>query len=217
MRTFLIILLSVIGFSCKTSQYLSDPIKNIPNIGLQTNLKSNGILVATDSNLKIDTFYFENCLKGLKLNLEQESKIKITDEIYFVKCPNTAILTELKAKYNVDGLLLLTKLSVEKESFDVASGKFQYMDNRMSEPYFQVSKISIPRTNLNLQIISQWEYHDFVAGMSYKFKVSNDKVFELEQQVKDIDSFIKENYELLDSLFYQNGSITAHNLVGREN
>lgn len=216
MRTFLIILLSVIGFCCKTNHYLSEPIKSIPNIRLQTNLKSNGILVATDSNLKIDTFYFENCLKGLKLNLKQESEIRITDEIYFVKCPNTAILTELKVKYNVVGLLLLTKLSVEKKSFDVASGKFQYMDNRMPEPYYKVYKISIPRTNLNVQIISQWEYHDFDTGRSYKFKVSNDKVFELEQQVKDIDSFIEENYELLDPMFYQNGSITAH-LICREN
>ena len=111
----------------------------------------------------------------------------------------------------------MTKLSVEKECVDVASGKFQYLDNRMPEPDCKVSKISILRTNLNVQIISQWEYHDFDTGRSYQFKVSNDKVFELEQQVKDLDSFIKENYELLDPLFFENGSITAHNLVGREN
>ncbi len=217
MRIFLIILLSVIGFSCKTNHYLSKPIKGIPNICLQTNLKSNGILVATDSNLKIDTLYIENCFKGLRLNLKKESGIRITDRIYFVKCLNAAVFKELKAKYNVGGLLLLKKLSVEKESFDVASGKFKYVDNRMPEPYFQVSKISIPRTNLSVQIISQWEYHDFDTDSSYKFEVSNDRVWKLEQQVTDIDSFIDANYELLDPLFYQNGSITAYNLVGREN
>lgn len=185
MRTFLIILLSVIGFSCKTYHYLSVPIKSIPNIGLQTNLKSNGILIASDCNLKTDTAYFETCLKGLRLNVEAKSEIKIIDELFFLKCPNTVILRELKAKYTVDGLLLLTKLNIQKKFFDVPSGKFAYTDNFMPEPWLQITWISIPWTNVYVKITSQWEYHDFTTGKSYMFRVKNDKVLELGQYVTD--------------------------------
>ena len=115
MKTFLIMLLLVNGTSCKTNHYLSAPIKSIPNIGLQNNLKSNNILIASDSNLKVDTASFENCLKGLRLNVEAKSEIKIIDEIFFIKPLNTNIMNELKAKYNVDGLLLLTNLNVQKK------------------------------------------------------------------------------------------------------
>jgi len=214
MRIFLIILITVVCFSCKTTHYLSDPIKSIPTIGLQTNLKSNGILIASDSNLKTDTAFFESCLEGLRLNVEAKSDIKIIDEIYFLKCPNAAILTELKTKYNIDGLLLLTKLNVQKKCFDVPSGTFEYMDNRMPEPYLQITKTNILWTNMDIKITSHWEYYDFVTGKSYMFSVKNDRVLELGQYVTDMDSFIGENFKLLDPLFYLNGSITASNLIG---
>jgi len=217
MRTYLIILLIIIGLSCKTNYYLGTPIKSIPNIGLQTNLKSNGILIASDANLETDTAYFEKCLQSLRLYVETKSEIKIIDEILFRKCPNIAILTELKAKYNVDGLLLLTSLNVQKNCFDVPSGKFEYMDNRMPEPYLRVTKESITWTNVSVKITSHWEYHDFTTGKSYMFSIKNDEVLELGQHVSYLDSFIENNFELLDPLFYQNGSITASNLIGQNN
>jgi hypothetical protein len=214
MRTFLIILLSIIGISCKTNYYLSDPIKSIPNIGLQTNLKSNGILIASDANLHADTAYFEKCLQSLRMYVETKSDIKIKDEILFHKSPNIAVLTELKTKYNVDGLLLLTDLNVSKSCLEVPSGKFVYLDNRMPEPYLQITKESVTWTNLNLGITSHWEYYDFTTGKSYRFSIKNDDVLELGEHVPDLDAFIEKNIELLDPAFYQNGTITAANLIG---
>lgn len=214
MRTFLIILLSIIGISCKTNYYLSDPIKSIPNIGLQTNLKSNGILIASDANLRADTVYFEKCLQSLRMFLETRSEIKIKDEILFHKSPNIVVLIELKTKYNVDGLLLLTDLNVFKSCFEVPSGKFVYTDNRMPEPYLQITKTNITWTNVDVKITSHWEYYDFVTGNSYRFSIKNDNILELGEHVPDLYAFIKKNVELLDPAFYQNGTITAANLIG---
>lgn len=214
MRTFLIILLSIIGISCKTNYYLSDPIKSIPNLGLQTNLKSNGILIASDANLHADTAYFEKCLQSLRMHVETKSEIKILDEILFHKSPNIAVLTELKTKYNVDGLLLLTDLNVHKSCFEVPSGKFVYSDNRMPEPYLRITKESVNWTNLDVGITSDWEYYDFITGKSYRFSIKNDDVLELGEHVSDLDVFIEKNAELLDPVFYQNGTITAANLIG---
>ncbi len=217
MRIFLIILLSIIVISCKTNYYLSDPIKKIPNIGLQTNLKSNGILIASNANPETDTAYFDKCLQSLKLYVETKSEIKIIDEIFFRKCPNIAILTELKTKYNVEGLLLLTNLGVQKKGFDVPSGKFEYMDNRMPDPYLRITKENIIWTNMYVEITSHWEYYDFRTELSYMFTIKNDEVLKLGQYVPDLDSFVEKNFELLNPLFYQNGSITASNLIGLNN
>lgn len=219
MRTYLIILLLIIllliiGISCKTNYYLDAPIKSIPNIGLQTNLKSNGILIACDANLETDTAYFEKCLQSLRMYVETKSEIKIMDEILFRKSPNIAVLTELKTKYNVDGLLLLTDLNVYKSCLEVPSGKFVYSDNRMPEPYLQITKESVNWTNLDVGITSDWEYYDFTTGKSYRFSIKNDDVLELGEHVPDLDAFIEKNVELLDPVFYQNGTITAASLIG---
>ena len=214
MRPFLIILLLVIGVSCKTNHYMSAPAKNIPNIGLQNDLKSNGILIASDYNLKADTASFENCLEGLRVNVEAMSEVNVIDEIFFLRKPNTSILSQLKTKYNVNGLLLLTKLKVQNQCVDIPNGQFEYMDNRMPEPHLQISKSPIMWTNISVEIISYWEYHDFATGKSYTFKIKSDKVLETKQYVSDIDLFFEANLKLLDSLYYLNGSLTASNLIG---
>lgn len=215
MKVFLFILVSFTVISCKTDYYLSTPIKSIPNIiNLHTNLKSKEILVANNSSLKLENDYFENCLQGLRLNIERKSKLRITDEIFFIDSSNRAISIELKEKHNVEGLLLLIKLKFKKESYDVPSSKYTIFDNRMPEPYYRTYKSYIPRTNLFVKVISYWEYHDLNSGKSYQFKIENEKLYELKLQVEDIDALLEENYKLLNTLFYQNGSITANNLVG---
>ncbi len=136
------------------------------------------------------------------MNIELKSEIKIIDEIFFLKCPNTTILNELKAKYNVDGLLLLTKLNVQEKSYDVASKELflmpGYHDKEEHPSYYSTIRL----TNLHVKITSHWEYHDFTTGKSYMFSIKNDKVLELGQYVADIDFFIEENSKLLDPLFY---------------
>jgi len=174
MKVFLILLALFMVFSCKTNHYLSEPINGCPNLGLQANLNLKGILVASNYNLTADTAYFEDCLEGLSLNVQAKSKLKLMDEIYFEKCPNTAILTELKEKYKVDGLLVLTKLRVQKKGYDVESKKLYYIQRFWEEPGYYGT---IAWTNLYIKIISQWEYHDFITGQSYQFSTANDKLF----------------------------------------
>jgi len=217
MRAILFLFVSVIAFSCKTNHYLSNPIKGYPSIGLQNNSEPKRIVLAGDYNLMVDTNYFENCVEGLSLNVKLFPELKIVDQITFNKRPDTAVLMELKTDYKADGLLLLTKLRVQKECYDVPSNTFESIDNRMPEPFFKIIYIrNIPWTNLFVKIISQWEYHDFTSGKSYEFSVVNDKVYELGQYVKDIDSYLEENNQLFDPVLYQNGKITANNLVGHK-
>ena len=128
MRAILFLLVSVIAFSCKTNHYLSDPIKGYPTIGLQNNSDSKKILLAGDYNLMVDANYLENCMEGLSLNVKLNPELKIIDQITFNKRPDTAVLMELKTDYKADGLLLLTKLRVHKEGYDVPSKKLYLLD-----------------------------------------------------------------------------------------
>jgi len=187
-----------------------------PPIGLQNNSDSKRIVLAGDYNLMIDTNYFENCLEGLSLNVKLTPELIIIDQISFNKRPDTAVLMELKKDYKADGLLLLTKLRVQKECYDVPSNTFGYYDNYMPKPFLVIYKYNIPWTNMFVKIISQWEYHDFTTGKSYEFRVENDKVYEFGQYVADIDSYLEKNNQLFDPVLYQNGKITANNLVGHK-
>ncbi|HET6555902.1 MAG TPA: hypothetical protein VFG54_01220 [Prolixibacteraceae bacterium] len=210
MKAFFILLVLFIVLSCKTNHYLSEPINGCPNLGLQANLNSNGILVASNYNLTVDTAHFEGCLEGLTLNVQAKSKIRFVDEIYFEKRPNTAILKELRENYMVDGLLLLTNLRIQKKGYDVESKKIYYIQEFMEWPGYYGT---IPWTNLYVKIISQWEYHDFTTGRSYQFSTANDKLFEFGEYVPDLDAYLETN-NVFAPLLYLNGELTANNLTG---
>lgn len=213
MRTFLIILILFVGYSCQTNYYLSKPIKGIPPVALLESLTTNGILLATDYNLNVDTADFEECLQGLKLQIKAKSKIKIIDDLSFHKCPNVSNLEELKAKYDVDGLLLLSKIDVEKQCYDLPSKRLYLFPASHGANPQPLHYGTIPWTNIYVKIISQWEYHDFASGKSYLFSVKNDKLIELEEHVEDKDAYLDANYSLVSSLLYSNGSMTAFNLL----
>lgn len=224
MRVLVFLLVLITVFSCQTIHYLSDPIKGYPNTGLLTNPNSNGILVATNYNLMIDTTYLENCMEGFRLNIGAKSELKIIDEIYFNKCPDAAILMELKEKYKVDGLLLMTKLRVRKQSYEVPSKRLYLVheshsfarrsdENDEHPPHYT----TVPWTNLYVEILSKWEYHDFTTEKSYEFSVKNEKVIEFEQYVANVDTLLVTNFNLLNPIFYENGKTTAYRLVGLEN
>ncbi|MGE5394853.1 MAG: hypothetical protein ACM3P1_08915 [Candidatus Saccharibacteria bacterium] len=213
MRTCLILFLAIIAFSCQTNYYLSAPIKSVPAIGLQANLKNNGILIASDAHLHINTAYIEKCLQSLKWYMEATSGIKIKDEILFHKSPDITVLTELKTKYKVDGLLLLTDLDIHTSSFEVPSGRYEYADNRMPEPYLQISKIEIMWTNIDVGVSSDWEYYDFTTGQSYKFNTRNGDILELGEHVPDVDTFIENDPEFFHPVLYKNGTMTASRLI----
>jgi hypothetical protein len=216
MRVILFLFVSVIAFSCKTNHYLSDPIKGYPPIGLQNNSDTMRIILAGDYNLMVDSNYLENCLEGLSLNVKLTPERKIIDQITFNKRPDASVLMELKSDYKADGLLLLTKLRVQKECYGVPNNAGTYYDNRMPEPDLQICRRTIPWSNLFVKIISWWEYHDFTTGKSYKFRVENEKVYELNEYVADTDSYLEKNNQLFDPVLYQNGKIAANNLVGHK-
>ena len=136
MRAILFLLALFITFSCKTNHYLGDPIKGYPSIGLQNNSDSKKILLASDYNLMVDANYLESCLEGLSLNVKLYPELKIMDQITFNKRPDTAVFMELKTDYKADGLLLLTKLRVQKKCYDVPSNTFSYINNYKPEPFF---------------------------------------------------------------------------------
>lgn len=212
MRTFLILLLAIMGFSCKTNYYLSDPIKSIPNINQQAGLKSNGMLLASDAHLQVDTAYFEKCLNSVRLYLEKNAGIKIKEEICFHQSPDTSVLAELKTSYKAVGLLLLTDLYFSKNGFEVPSGKSEY-SGREHESYLVNTGRSINYTNVNVDVTSRWEYHDFTTGRSYQFKIATRDVLELGEHVQNLEAYIEKDPELLDPAFYQNGTFTAVKLM----
>lgn len=186
----------------------------IPTIGLQESLKSNGIIIATNYNLKADTFDIEECMLGLKLNINAKSQIKIVDDLCFIKRPNAERLNGLQQKFHIDGLLVLNKLKIQPKWYDIPSGQFVYIDNTKPGPFFEIIGVeSIPWTNVYVKITSEWEYHDFISGKWYLFSLKNDKLIELKEYVKDIDEYMYENYSLFDSLLYENGSLTAAHLL----
>ena len=214
MRAILFILVSVIAFSCNTNHYLSDPIKGYPTIGLQNNSDSKKILLAGDYNLMVDANYLENCMEGLSLNVKLNPELKIIDQITFNKRLDTAVLMELKTDYKADGLLLMTKLRVHKEGYDVPSKKLYLLGGGHTNIDHPTYYGTIPWTNLFVKIISRWEYYDFTTGKSYEFSVENEKVYELNEYVTDIDFYLEENNQLFDPVLYQNGKIAANKLVG---
>lgn len=216
MRTLLILLFAFVAVSCQTNYYLSAPIKSIPALNRIAGLKTNGMLLASDAHLHLDTAYVQKCLHSAQLYLEKTSGIKIKNEICFHHAPDTTVLAELKAHYKVDGLLLLTSLDVQKSCYDVPSGKEEY-SARENKPYLVNTGRSINWTNIEVSVTSHWEYYDFTTGLSYRFRTTTGDVLELQEHVQDLDAYIAGDLEFLHPFFYQNGSTTAAKLTGENN
>jgi len=214
MKTILFLIIILLALSCQTNRYAGDAIKGSPILTALTNTNSNGILIAKTNNGTIDPIYEENCLKGLKLNIELHTKLEIADDIILNVYPNPTILKELKTKYQVNGLLLLTKLKIQKKAYDVQIQKshlFPASHDKVNHPAYW-GTVTIPWTNLYAQVTSKWRYFDLNSGRQYDFEVKNKKVFEFEEYVSNTDSL---NPNILDPLFYQNGKMMVEKLINK--
>jgi len=215
MKTILFLIIIVLTLSCKTNHYAGEVIKGYPSLAALTNKNSNGILIAKKNNGNIDPIFEENCLKGLKLNIELHSNLEIAENIVLNASPSTTILKELKIKYQVNGLLLLIKLKTQKQAYDVESKKLYLIPERHDIVKHPAYWGTVPWTNLYVQITSKWIYFDLDSGRQYDFEIKNKKVFEFEKYVSDTDSLLVVNPEILDPLFYQNGKMVVEKLTNK--
>lgn len=212
MKPILFVIIFVLALSCQTNHYAGEVIKGCPILATLTNENSNGILIAKTNNRIIDPIFEENCLKGLKLNIELQTNLEIANNIVLNVDPSAAILSELKEKYQVNGILMLTKLKIQKKAYDVPSKKL-YLIHPYRGMFKQPSYYgTIPWTNLYAQITSKWRYFDLNSGKQYDFEIKNKKVFEFEKYVSNTDSLLVFNPDILDPLFYQNGKMMAEKL-----
>ena len=215
MKTILFLIIIILAFSCQTNHYAGKVIKGCPILATLTSKNSNGILIAKTNNRTIDPTFQENCMKGLRLNIELKTNIKIADNIVLNANPDAAILNELKEKYQVNGLLMLTKLKIQKKAYDVRSKKLYLIPERHDIVKHPAYYGTIPWTNLYAQITGKWRYFDLNSGKQYDFEVKNKKVFEFEKYVSNTDSLLDVNSDMLDPLFYQNGKMTVEKLLNK--
>lgn len=217
MKTILFLIIIVLALSCQTNRYAGEVIKGSPILATPTNKNSNGILIAKTNNGNIDPILEENCLKGLKLNIELHTNLEIADNIVFNVYPDTTILNELKEKYQVNGLLLLNKLKIQKKAYDVQIQKphlFPASHGAYAHPTYW-GTVTIPWTNLYAQVTSKWGYFDLNSGKRYDFEVKNKKVFEFEKYVSNTDSLLDVHPDMFDPLFYQNGKMVIEKLLNK--
>lgn len=217
MKTISFLIIIVLALSCKTNHYAGEVIKGSLILDMLTNKNSNGMLIAKTNNGTIDPIYEDNCLKGLKLNIELHSNLEIADNIVLNVYPDATILNELKDKYKVNGLLMLTKLKIQKKAYDVQIQKphlFPASHGAYAHPTYW-GTVTIPWTNLYAQITSKWKYFDLNSGRQYDFEIKNKKVFEFEEYISNTDSLLVYNADILDPLFYQNGKMMAEKLINK--
>lgn len=217
MKTVLFLIIFALALSCKTNRYAGEAIKGSPILTSLTNANSNGILIAKTNTGTIDPIFEENCLKGLKLYFELHTNLEIADDLVLNVYPDATILNELKDKYQVNGILVLNKLKIQKKAYDIQIEKphfFPESHGAYAHPAYW-GTIAIPWTNLYAQITSKWRYFDLNSRRQYDFEVKNKKVFEFEEYVSNTDSLLIHNPAILDPLFYQNGRMMAEKLMNK--
>lgn len=215
MKRILFLIILVLTLSCRTNHYAGNEIKDSPVYTTLIKKDTIRILIAKTNNQIIDPTFQESCIKGLRFNIELQTNIKIADNIVLSANPSTTILNELKEKYHVKGLLMLTKLKIQKKTYDVQSKKlylFPASHGAYAHPAYWGT---MPWTNLYAQITSKWIYFDLDSVRHYDFEVKNKKVVEFGKYVSDEESLLDGNIDMLDALFYQNGKMTAEKFLNK--
>ena len=173
---------------------------------------SDRILVVVNAWTGMDQQSIESCMNGLEITLDLHSQSKIVDKIFVEDKLDTKLIRELQKKYPITGLLFLSKLKMKNKAHDVPGNEIEYTDNRMPEPYLEITERVLPWTNLYVEITSKWKYYDLNSENQFEFKLKNNKAFELRKYVSDIDSLVSANQTIFEPLFYQNGKMAAEEL-----
>lgn len=183
--------------------------------GNQQNFSSTSdrILVVVNAWTGMDQQSIESCMNGLEITLDLHSQSKIVDKIFVEDKLDTKLIRELQKKYPITGLLFLSKLKMKNKAYDVPGNEIEYTDNRMPEPYLEITERVLPWTNLYVEITSKWKYYDLNSENQFEFKLKNNKAFELRKYVSDIDSLVSANQTIFEPLFYQNGKMAAEELL----
>lgn len=174
---------------------------------------SDRILVVVNAWTGMDQQSIESCMNGLEITLDLHSQSKIVDKIFVEDKLDTKLIRELQKKYPITGLLFLSKLKMKNKAYDVPGNEIEYTDNRMPEPYLEITERVLPWTNLYVEITSKWKYYDLNSENQFEFKLKNNKAFELRKYVSDIDSLVSANQTIFEPLFYQNGKMAAEELL----
>ena len=174
---------------------------------------SDRILVVVNAWTGMDQQSIESCMNGLEITLDLHSQSKIVDKIFVKDKLDTKLIRELQKKYPITGLLFLSKLKMKNKAYDVPGNEIEYTDNRMPEPYLEITERVLPWTNLYVEITSKWKYYDLNSENQFEFKLKNNKAFELRKYVSDIDSLVSANQTIFEPLFYQNGKMAAEELL----
>ncbi len=185
-------------FSCIPIRYLQKPISDYPNIELNSR-----IIIAKDKVLNTKSLETDMCFEGLVSNIGKGS-IRIIDRINFHEKVDYVILNEIKSRYNVDGLLLLTNIYNSSNEDIIGT--------------WSLACVGCPinyKVDLFTEVTTYWEYYDFVSGNTYAFMVSIDKDEKTTYQDKNIEAYNNYKLKVLEDLLYANGRISSDKLIGR--
>ena len=198
-KYFCIIIL--IFSSCSQINHLNKTIYNYPDFGSNDQIQR--IIIGKDFNISDKNIETDICINSFILSFNELSKIKIVDTLYFNKDIDSSILDELKQKYNVDGILVLTDL-YDSKSINRREGIASLCgDCPPPVPYY----------TYEIAIKTNWKYFDFKSSKKYSFNIENSTN---EQRLKNNEYSLDENTEFLikEQLLFENGKICSNKLLG---
>jgi len=182
-------------FSCTPIHYLRKPLDLNPCIGA-----SKRIIIAKDRMVctKFNNKNANICIDALVSTLAKISAIEVSERVDFNQKVDTTSLLELKAEYNLDGLLLLTQIT----------------DFFVEKPIVsRLYCVECPAGHLlsyKLRISTCWEYFDFTTGDTYKYKVEIGTEGKRNSQNDEVIA------DLYQQLLFKNGLFSAQKLTGLE-
>jgi hypothetical protein len=199
MKLILYIILTFIIFSCAPIRYISIPIKHTPSLGL---LNKNRILIAQDSKFKIEHYYSDKCIEGLISDLKTNSLLNVIETIYFNQKVDSVVLLDLKMKYNLDGLLLLTDID-ESVYNGIIEG-------------FSAACVGCPKNyyyDFTITLNSKWEYFDFITGKTYGYSVENYEEYKWHYDLRKIEDYHNLELGIKEQMNFKNGQLSSKKLI----
>lgn len=199
MKIFILIF-GLFLFSCTQVRYLSKPIYQFPCIGMENDKR---ILIAKDNSIKTKKIESDKCFDGMISNIEGYKPLKIVEIIDFDKKVDSIILLQLKDKYDIAGLLLLTDI-------------YEQPFNKLKEEFSQAC-VGCP-TNYSLEyenhVTSIWEYFDFITGKTFGYTIENNKTGKWKYNLNNPEDINNIILQIKEQMLFENGQICINKLIG---
>jgi len=197
MKKYLCTLFLLLLISCSQIRYLRKPICDYPNIEL-----NHRILIAENRNLDNKSFRSDVCLDGLVSSLEKSS-IHIIDRLDFHQKVDFFILNELKTRYNADGLLLLKEITANSNEDIIQTLSHACVGCPLNY-----------KVELYTEVVTYWEYFDFISGNTYVYGVTNNKDETTRYQDNNIEAYLNYKLKTIEMLLFDHGGISLNKLTG---